>query len=194
MTDKLVIGVPSKGRLMEQTHELFLKAGLELQKVGGNGRGYRGDAEKTAAAFLDDPLTGRAGAKLYRSRDMARRRTDGLIDFLGRLDNMVKINGVRIEPAEIEAALVSHPSVASAIVQAHRDPAGQLRLIGYVVTSGPAEHDAIRAYLGERLPFAMIPDNLVSLDKLPLTANGKLNLKALPAPDWEMESADPQST
>lgn len=152
----------------------------------GVGRGYRGDLAKTESAFLPDPFSSRPGARLYRSRDMARRRHDGLIDFLGRLDTMVKRHGVRIEPAEIEAALVADPLIASAIVQPRQDPQGEIRLAAYIVTPGTAMPDQaqIRGNLSHRLPHSMIPDVLTVLPGLPLTPNGKRDLKALPDPVW----------
>ncbi|WP_281955803.1 non-ribosomal peptide synthetase [Pseudophaeobacter arcticus] len=152
----------------------------------GVGRGYRGDAAKTEAAFLPDPFSDRPGARLYRSRDMARRRADGRIDFLGRLDTMVKLQGVRIEPAEIEAALVADPQISSALVQPRPDPEGQLRLVGYIVAAGgqTPDHIQVRANLSQRLPYSMIPDVLVALPEIPLTANGKRDVKALPDPPW----------
>ncbi len=152
----------------------------------GVGRGYRGDVAKTQAAFLPDPFSSRCGARLYRSRDMARRRPDGRIDFLGRLDGMVKLQGVRIEPAEIEAALVQDPQISSAVVQARSDPEGRLRLVGYIVTAQgqPPDQVQIRANLSQRLPYSMIPDFLLPLPDMPLTANGKRDLNALPEPDW----------
>ncbi len=155
----------------------------------GVGRGYRGDPEKTAAAFLPDPFSSDQGARLYRSRDMARRRHDGLIDFLGRLDNMVKINGVRIEPTEIEANLIAHPDISAAIVQARTHPSGALRLVAYIVATPQADLAAIRAHLSQRLPFAALPDLLIQLKALPLTPNGKHDLKALPDPEWQDEAA-----
>lgn len=152
----------------------------------GVGRGYRGDAAKTEAAFLPDPFSDRPGARLYRSRDMARRRPDGRIDFLGRLDTMVKLQGVRIEPAEIEAALVADPQISSALVQPRADPEGQMRLVGYIVAAAGQipDHIQVRANLSQRLPYSMIPDVLMALPEIPLTANGKRDVKALPDPPW----------
>ncbi len=150
----------------------------------GVGRGYLGDPDKTAAAFVTDPYSDRPNARLYKSRDMARRRADGRIDFLGRLDNMIKLHGVRIEPAEIEATLMSHSDVTAAIVQPCNNPEGQTRLVAYLVLREGADQAAIRAHLSDRLPFTMIPDLFVPLAALPLTANGKLDLKALPIPAW----------
>lgn len=152
----------------------------------GVGRGYRGDPAKTEAAFLPDPFSSRKDARLYRSRDMARRRPDGRIDFLGRLDTMIKLHGVRIEPAEIEAALVADPQISDAIVQPRPDREGRLRLVGYVTAAGvePPDKVQIRANLSQRLPYSMIPDMLTVLPEIPLTANGKRDLKALPDPSW----------
>ncbi|TNF22210.1 MAG: amino acid adenylation domain-containing protein [Rhodobacteraceae bacterium] len=150
----------------------------------GVGRGYRGLPERTAKAFLPDPFDPRPGARLYRTGDLARRRADGLIDFLGRIDNMVKLHGVRIDPAEVETALNTHPAIRGAVVRPYAHPAGEQRLVGHIVAPPGTDPGGIRAHLAERLPHVMIPDHFVRLDALPLTPNGKLDLAALPAPDW----------
>jgi amino acid adenylation domain-containing protein len=162
----------------------------------GVGRGYRGDAERTAAAFIPDPHGSSPDARLYRTRDMARRRGDGLIDFLGRTDHMIKLHGLRIEPGEIENALCRHPDVAEAAVLARPGPAGDRRLVAYVVPADggsavTADVEILRPFLAASLPFSMIPSTLVLLPALPLTANGKLDQKRLPTPEWSASDAGP---
>ncbi len=150
----------------------------------GVGRGYVRDPERTAASFIPDPFSTRPGARLYRTRDRARRRSDGRIDFLGRVDNMIKLRGLRIEPGEIEAALARHPDISSAAVVARAQPSGERALIAYLVSTNPPEADALRRFLADRLPQSMVPAVFVFVDALPLTANGKLDAKALPPPQW----------
>jgi amino acid adenylation domain-containing protein len=148
----------------------------------GLGRGYLGRPGLTADRFVPDPF-GPRGARLYRTGDLARWRADGNIEFVGRLDAQVKVNGVRIEPAEVEAALSAHPAVREAAVATVGEAGGGRRLVGYVVPATPAIDLAqVRRFLLTRLPAAMIPAALTVLDSLPLTPSGKLDRAALPAP------------
>src|SRR5688572_25922058 len=122
---------------------------------------------------------------MYRSGDLARWRSDGVLEFVGRADAQIKLRGFRIEPGEVEAALVGLDGVAQAAVVARQDGGGLSRLVGYVVAAGGAALDvgALRSALSDRLPDHLIPSALVVLDGLPLTPNGKLDRRALPAPE-----------
>ncbi len=153
------------------------------------GRGYVRQPALTAARFVPDPF-GPAGARLYRTGDRVRWRADGVLEFLGRWDHQVKIRGVRIELGEIEAALRTHPGVQEAIVDARAWPGNaDRRLVAYTVAPPGAEAavtpEILKRYLRERLPEALVPAHWVALAALPLTANGKLDRRALPAPDVE---------
>ncbi len=155
--------------------------------VGGQGlaHGYHARPELTAERFGPHPFSIEPGARLYRTGDLVRRRPDGAIEFLGRLDHQIKIRGFRVEPGEIESALLALPGVREAIVLAREDPApggGEgRRLVAYV--AGKATADGLRKYLRERLPEYMVPSAFVVLEALPLNRNGKVDRQALPAPD-----------
>jgi amino acid adenylation domain-containing protein len=155
--------------------------------IGGAGvaRGYLGRPAMTAERFVPDPFSVERGARLYRTGDRARWRTDGTLEFLGRLDGQVKIRGFRIEPGEIEAVLRGHESVTDCVVVVRAD-AGEQRLVAYVVGEAPA--DELRTHLRRSLPEYMVPAAFVVLEALPLTPNGKLDRRALPAP--ELASAE----
>ncbi|MFP2911948.1 condensation domain-containing protein, partial [Pyxidicoccus sp. 3LFB2] len=156
--------------------------------ISGDGlaRGYLGRPELTAERFLRDPFSPEAGARMYRTGDLVRRRADGVLEFLGRADTQVKIRGFRIELPEVEAALLKHPALHQAVVVAREDH-GLKRLVAYVV--GEASVAELRAHLKERLPEYMIPGAFVRLESLPLTANGKVDRKALPADSQQPEAS-----
>ncbi|MEU1103917.1 amino acid adenylation domain-containing protein [Streptomyces tibetensis] len=154
--------------------------------IGGTGlaRGYAGRPDLTAERFVPDPY-GPPGSRLYRSGDLARVLPDGNLDFLARVDHQVKLRGYRVELGEIETALTAHPAVAEAVAIVREDTPGDQQLVAYLVPApgaddlGPA---GLRAHLGASLPPYMLPSAYLTLDSLPLTGNGKLDRRALPAP------------
>ena len=165
--------------------------------IGGAGlaRGYLRRPAATAERFLPDPWS-TAGERLYRTGDLARRRPDGNLEFAGRIDHQVKLRGFRIEPGEIEAALLAHPEVRSTVVLARKDRTGGGTLVAYVVLNPTDRTDRtdrsdlkamLAPWLRERLPSYLVPAAFVTLPELPLTPSGKLDRKVLPA--WEPESA-----
>lgn len=155
--------------------------------LGGSGvaRGYVGRPGTTADRFIPDPfgprLGGPSGARLYRSGDLGRWREDGTIEFLGRVDLQVKLNGYRIEPGEIEAALLEEPGVREALVLLRED-GGEKRLVGYVVAGPEVAGEDLLAALSARLPRHMLPSAVVVLEKMPTNPNAKLDRAALPLP------------
>ncbi len=158
--------------------------------IGGDGvaRGYLGLPQRTAERFIPDPFAQPTGPRLYRTGDLVRQLPNGTFKFEGREDRQAKIRGYRIEPAEIESRLTRHPAVQQATVVLFNDVSGEKRLVAYVVPSNPAGLKdqefipALRTFLRQKLPEYMVPSAFVALDNLPLTANGKLDWKALPAP------------
>ncbi len=152
--------------------------------LGGDGvaRGYLNRPELTAERFAPDPHSGQPGSRLYRTGDRAR-WVDGRLEYLGRGDHQVKLRGFRIELGEVEAALVRHPGVGEAVVALREDRPGDPRLVGYFTSPGAApDGGALREHLRRTLPDFMVPSTFVRLDRLPLTAIGKVDRRALPAP------------
>ncbi|HEX7181365.1 MAG TPA: non-ribosomal peptide synthase/polyketide synthase, partial [Thermoanaerobaculia bacterium] len=156
--------------------------------LGGEGlaRGYLGRPELTAEKFVPDPFGGSPGARLYRTGDLVRWRPDGELEFLGRTDHQVKVRGFRIEPGEIESVLMEHPGVGTAVVAA-RERNGETLLVAYAVPAAGASIDGeeLRRWAVQRLPGSMVPSAFVRLEGLPLTASGKVDRGALPAPTFE---------
>uniref|UniRef100_UPI003593C16B non-ribosomal peptide synthetase n=1 Tax=Nostoc sp. TaxID=1180 RepID=UPI003593C16B len=154
--------------------------------IGGVGlaRGYLNHPELTQAKFIPNPFSDELGTRLYKTGDLARYLPDGNIEFLGRIDNQVKIHGFRIEPREIEAVMLQHPKVQETIVIAREDQPGNKRLVAYVVLNQEFTSitSNLRRFLQKQLPDYMIPSTFVVLEALPLTPNGKVDCRALPAP------------
>ncbi|HYN83948.1 MAG TPA: amino acid adenylation domain-containing protein, partial [Pyrinomonadaceae bacterium] len=171
--------------------------------IGGDclARGYLGRAGATAEKFVPHPFGARGGERLYRTGDLARYQADGNVEFLGRADHQVKVRGFRIELGEIEAALQRHEGVSEAVVVAHAGAGRESRLVAYVQAEQTAgangdgaasalDAGALRAFLRESLPDYMIPSAFVFLAEFPLTPSGKVDRKALPAPDDAGREAD----
>ncbi|MEW5983048.1 MAG: non-ribosomal peptide synthase/polyketide synthase [Acidobacteriota bacterium] len=204
--------LPPIGRPIANTHVVVLEEHGDVAPVGVPGdlyaggaclaRGYWRQPDLTAERFVPCPVTlqssaggsagGEGGTRLYRTGDRARYLADGNIEFLGRRDQQVKIRGFRVEPGEIEAVLSTHPDVQEAVVAAHATAAGFTRLVAYVVPAAgrtlTTEH--VRQFAKSTLPEYMVPAVILPLARLPLTPSGKVNRRALPAPELTGQPAD----
>ena len=155
--------------------------------IGGRSlaRGYLNRPDLTAEKFIPNPFSNMAGARMYKTGDLARHLPDGNIEYIGRTDHQVKIRGFRIELGEIEAVLAQHPSVCQAVVSTHQDVRGEKRLVAYVVSDrehAPTASD-LRSFLKDKVPEYMVPSVFMLLDSLPTMPNGKADRGALPEPD-----------
>jgi amino acid adenylation domain-containing protein/non-ribosomal peptide synthase protein (TIGR01720 family) len=183
------------GRPLANTRAYVLDAGLRLVPIGVPGelyvggdqvtQGYAAQPGLTAERYVPDPYSPKPGARMYRTGDRARWLADGRLEFLGRVDFQVKLRGFRVELGEVEKVLERHEAVRQAVVVARESTPGHLHLVGYVVPRATSEVDtrALRAFLQSQLPEYMVPSAIVVLEALPLNANGKLDRKALPAPE-----------
>ena len=161
--------------------------------IGGAGlaRGYWQRPELTNAKFIPNPFEELGNSKLYKTGDLARFRANGSLEYLGRVDNQVKIRGFRIELGEIETVLRQHPQVLQSVAIAHEDVPGQKRLVAYIVPQHQQPTiDELRHFLKEKLPNYMIPAAFMLLKTLPITANGKVDYRALPTPDFSHHVED----
>jgi amino acid adenylation domain-containing protein len=208
-------GIDDIGRTLSHLTAYICNARMGLQPVGvpgelyigggGLARAYLKRPDLTAARFVADPFAGQRGARLYRTGDLARWLPNGRLQYLGRVDRQVKLRGFRIELGEIEARLVTHPGIRNAAVILREDQSGERRLVAYLV---PPELPVPRAESAQRLivdvearlratlPSQMIPSSFVMLESLPLTLNGKLDAKSLPAPataSWQLGHVAPRS-
>ncbi|MEU4626609.1 non-ribosomal peptide synthase/polyketide synthase [Actinoplanes sp. NPDC023801] len=189
--DRPVIGRPGRNQrvyvLDRELHVVPAGACGELYIAGDQvARGYLDRPGLTAQRFVADPF-GVPGSRMYRTGDLVRWTGTGLLEYLGRADEQVKIRGIRIEPGEIEAVLLAHPAVSAAAVVAHEAPGSVRRLVGYLVPATgaglPANAD-LRAWLGRSLPEHLLPAAFVAVDRLPTTSSGKLDRRSLPEPDF----------
>ncbi|MEV6443363.1 non-ribosomal peptide synthase/polyketide synthase [Amycolatopsis sp. NPDC051716] len=192
-------GRPVLGRPLANTRAYVVDQALRPVPAGVPGelclagaqlaRGYLGRPGRTAGSFVANPF-GEPGERMYRTGDRVRWTADGQLEYLGRLDDQVKIRGFRVEPGEVEAALVRLPEVAAAVVVANRPDGGHARLVAYVVGAGPVPPtaDELRAALRATLPDYLVPSAFVPIDAIPLTPQGKVDRRALPAPDAPSDS------
>ena len=199
--DEPVYTTTPLGRPLPRTQAYVLDERLEPVPLGmpgelylggaGLARGYLNRPDLTAERFLPHPFSAEPGERLYRTGDWVRARPNGVLEFLGRIDDQLKLHGLRIEPGEIETILARHPAVQECAVVVWKDASGEKRLVAYLVQeTGQAEPTPgeLRHYLQGQLPEPMVPAAFVVLEALPLTPHGKLDRRALPAPDWTRQT------
>jgi non-ribosomal peptide synthase protein (TIGR01720 family) len=157
--------------------------------IGGVGvaRGYHARPELTALKFIPNPFTKSGGERLYKTGDLVRFLRNGQLEFIGRIDEQVKIKGYRIEPGEIQSIMIQYPDIRDAFITAREDKVGVIRLVAYYIAENDRSVDSeeLTDFLSRRLPQYMIPSLFIPVTSFPLTINGKVDVKALPAPDFE---------
>lgn len=175
--------------IVDQNHQLLPVGVVGEICIGGRGlaRGYWKKPELTAEKFVENPAV--PGERMYKTGDLGRWLPDGTIDFVGRIDEQIKVRGYRIEIGEIEAVLLAHEKTNEAVVVAYQDERGDSYLAAYFTGKAPMEESELRAHLSRELPAYMVPAYLIQLDALPLTPNGKVDRKALPKPDGKPATA-----
>jgi acyl carrier protein len=172
-------------------------SGRLLIAGAGVARGYAGEPALSAERFIPNPFAADERSRMYDTGDLARWLPDGSLEFLGRADEQVKIRGYRVEPAEVEAALRSHPQVHEAVAVTHANAAGEVRLVAYCGVEGAVDQQELRVHIGGWLPEFMLPSTIAVLDRLPRTPSGKVDRLSLPDPDTlaheETEYVAPQT-
>lgn len=187
--ESVTIGWPlanTKTYILNSQHELMPVGAIGELYIGGDGvaRGYWNRPDLTSERFIENPFTHKAGDRLYRTGDLARFLPDGRIECLGRMDHQVKIRGFRIEPGEVETVLKQYHAIADAVVTAREDSFGEKKLVGYVTSrNGPPNLAELKDFARGRLPAHMVPGQLVLLETMPLTPNGKVDHRQLPPPE-----------
>jgi amino acid adenylation domain-containing protein/non-ribosomal peptide synthase protein (TIGR01720 family) len=191
--DEPLPGAPPIGKPIDNTKVYVLDRNRELVPVGAAGelciggeglaRGYLHHRRLTAERFIPDPFGANPGGRLYCTGDLVRYRADGNLEFLGRIDRQVKVRGFRVELGDIEAALAQHPAIREAVVVARPERDGEKRLVAYFVAGQSLGIGELRAFLARKIPEHMLPSAFIPLAAMPLTANGKIDRDALPAPD-----------
>lgn len=202
LIDRHESGTPPIGRpianeqvyLLDKHQRLVPRGIIGELYIGGAGvaRGYLNRPELTVERFIPNPFSSKPGARLYRTGDLARYRSNGEIEFVGRIDHQAKIRGFRVEPGEVEAALLEHPAIREAVVMAREDVPGVKRLVAYVVPALEVAPNTseLRNFMTEKVPEYMVPSVFVVLSALPLTLGCKVDRKALPAPEPRRPNLD----